>query len=303
MIATAAQKPGGQGLCRQLVVANESVRTLPTSRAVVDRAKMIYVLDGRARIKTAFGTMDVSAGDAYSIGAGNWCSVHPQPSVRIWTLYIDEEFLRSQLGWFLPDKARLRDGINPEEWEGHPVVLHPGLDILKRAEPLWRQISVLDIGAIGPEAVAVRSVMLLAHAAELFLPCLLDSAVAPSVQYVMPLGGRLTAPSSVGQIGIAVRLLRSGLAEDWSCDRLAAEVALSPSHLSRLFGALVGTSPMRLLTEFRLTEFTRIIEETDASIADAARAVGWADARVAAAWFRRRFGMTPSRYRLHPHKR
>ncbi|GAA2583950.1 hypothetical protein GCM10009862_23810 [Microbacterium binotii] len=52
-----------------------------------------------------------------------------------------------------------------------------------------------------------------------------------------------------------------------------------------------------MLIELRLTEFTRLIEETDLTITEAARSVGWNDPRVATIRFQRRYGITPSRYR------
>jgi transcriptional regulator GlxA family with amidase domain len=91
------------------------------------------------------------------------------------------------------------------------------------------------------------------------------------------------------------------MAERWTVDRLAAAVSLSRSQLTRTFTAHVGASPLRFLTEIRLTEFTRLVEETDLPIGVAARQVGWEDSRVAAAWFRRRYGISPSLYRRNPH--
>lgn len=52
-----------------------------------------------------------------------------------------------------------------------------------------------------------------------------------------------------------------------------------------------------MLIELRLTEFTRLIEETGLTITEAARSVGWNDPRVATIRFQRRYGITPSRYR------
>lgn len=60
---------------------------------------------------------------------------------------------------------------------------------------------------------------------------------------------------------------------------------------------------MRFLTELRLTTFTRLIEETNLSVARAAHAVGWSDPRIASNWFLRRYGMTPTEYRSRPHGR
>ncbi|AWD25367.1 helix-turn-helix domain-containing protein [Micrococcus luteus] len=51
----------------------------------------------------------------------------------------------------------------------------------------------------------------------------------------------------------------------------------------------------------RLTEFARLIEETDISVMRAASEVGWSDPRVASHWFHRRYGITPTQYRRTPH--
>ncbi|MGK0741836.1 helix-turn-helix domain-containing protein [Leucobacter sp. Z1108] len=91
--------------------------------------------------------------------------------------------------------------------------------------------------------------------------------------------------------------------ESWTVSRLAHAVQISRNQLTRQFVTQVGAPPMRYLTSIRLVEFTRLIDETDLSVEQAARTVGWTDPRVAAAWFTRRFGMTPSHYRLRPHRR
>ncbi|MFF2267410.1 helix-turn-helix transcriptional regulator [Cellulosimicrobium cellulans] len=91
--------------------------------------------------------------------------------------------------------------------------------------------------------------------------------------------------------------------EFWDLPTLARAATMSRAHLTRLFARHVGIAPMRYLAEIRLTEFARLVEETDLSIGQAARMVGWADPRVASARFYRRFGLTPSRFRLSPHPR
>nr|WP_243752443.1 helix-turn-helix transcriptional regulator [Leucobacter weissii] len=91
------------------------------------------------------------------------------------------------------------------------------------------------------------------------------------------------------------------MSERWTVQLLADEVALSRSHLTRLFVRHLGVAPMRFLVEIRLTEFTRFIDESDLPVATAARRVGWDDARVAAYWFKRRYGVGPTQFRRRPH--
>ncbi|MBR7551730.1 hypothetical protein KC220_24630, partial [Mycobacterium tuberculosis] len=66
------------------------------------------------------------------------------------------------MAWFLPDKTRLRAGVHPHDWDGSPLVLHPGVSTLRRVEPIWRQLRVLGNGTKSPEVVAVRTVELFA---------------------------------------------------------------------------------------------------------------------------------------------
>ncbi|GAB3613956.1 hypothetical protein GCM10027415_22960 [Humibacter ginsengisoli] len=273
------------------------------NRAIFDHAKIVYVFEGNARVETERGIVDMREGDALALGAGAWCSVRPLPQIRMWTLYVDEPLLRNQMNWLLPNPDRVQPGVHPSEWTGGPLLLRPGMAVLLRVEPLFRQVSVLRDGSVEPEVATVRALALLLRATEMLLPVLLDARRFPLAPVAdgFPIRGTLTSAASVGHVGRAVQHLRQNLAHQWNVDLLSRSVSLSRTHLTRQFTSLVGLPPMRFLNEVRLTEFTRLIEETDETIEAAARAVGWTDARVAAAWFRRRFGISPSHYRSHPH--
>lgn len=280
--------------------AVESVRAERIHRVVFGHAKIVHVLEGAARIETATGIHELTPGYAMALGAGMWCSVRPDPTVRLWTLYFDESFLRSHMRWVLADTTRVRPGVHPDAWDGSALVLQPGVDILHRIEPLWRQISLVNETA-PPEVATTRLISLFSRAVEIALPTLLADDGAVPERFVLPVRGRLAQPPIARPVRRSVVLLRSRMTEPWTVGRLAAEVAVSRAHLTRVFTQQVGVAPMRFLIETRLTEFTRLIEETDLPIADASRQVGWNDARVAAVWFRKRFGITPTQYRRHPH--
>lgn len=273
-------------------------------RVVFEHAKIVHVMEGRVRVETATGTYDLLPGAALALGTGRWCSMWPLPFARVWTLYFDEDFLRAQMSWVLPDATRVLPRVHPDSWDGTALVLWPGLDVLRRSEPLWRQISVVDQTAV-PELTATRLIALFTRTVEFTLPTfLVNTEEAPSRDRIngpFPVKGTLTRPPLPQQVRQAVDLLRSRMAEPWTVPQLAAEVATSRTHLTRLFSVHVGVAPMRFLTEVRLTEFTRLIEETELPVSVAARSVGWVDGRIAAGWFRRRFGMSPSEYRAHPH--
>ncbi|MGN6218758.1 MAG: AraC family ligand binding domain-containing protein [Microbacterium sp.] len=79
-------------------------------------AKIVHVLEGAAQVDTATGIHELTPGSAMTLGAGMWCSVRPAPTVRLWTLYFDESFLRAHMRWVLADTTRVRPGVHPDAW-------------------------------------------------------------------------------------------------------------------------------------------------------------------------------------------
>lgn len=226
-------------------------------RAVFADAKIIHVMEGRATVETTGKAHVLEAGTSFALGAGRWCSLVPEPNVRFWTVYADEEFLRAHMSWALPIRERVIRGIHPLDWTGAPVTLYPGIQYLRRIEPIWRQMSVLGGLKRPPEFTAARSVALFSRAVELSIQTFLlpsDFAVASEIPPSHPVRGNLSAPVIVGHAGRAAQILRTRMDEPWSVDKLAKEVALSRTHLSRLFTRQLGVPPMRFLTELRWTE-------------------------------------------------
>ncbi|MDN6659343.1 MAG: AraC family transcriptional regulator, partial [Acidipropionibacterium jensenii] len=261
-----------------------------------------HVMEGAVEVETERDIRRLMPGSALALGAHQWCAIRPLPCVRMWTIYAHEEFIREQMAWFLPEATRVRSGLHPHEWDGGPLVLVPGLPTLRRVEPLWRQMSVLGRGADTPEMVAIRTVELLAQWMGIVVPVFLAPDAEPSRERTWaPVTGRLTAFSAIGHVGRAVQLLHERMDEPWTTTTLARAIAISRTHLTRQFVSGTGIAPMRYLAEVRLTEFSRLIEESDCSVAHAAKVVGWTDPRTASNWFHRRYGMTPSQYRLNPH--
>ncbi|GAA5149898.1 hypothetical protein GCM10025768_13810 [Microbacterium pseudoresistens] len=283
------------------IAAIEMVRTIPSSRTVFRHVKVINVVEGSCAFETAESMHILRPGMSLALGTGKWCRVWPAPTARIWAIYADEQFWRTQMAWFLPDADRVLRGVHPLEWDGRAIVLAPGVATLQQAEPLWRQMSVIRSKAESPEVVATHTLELLARWMRLVLPTFLNAAPATPPAPWTPISGRLTDTGSIGYIGRAIQLLRRRIAEPWTIAALSRELSLSRTHLTRLFVQHAGAAPMRLLTELRLTEFTRLIEETDLSVMRAANDVGWNDPRVASHWFRRRYGTTPTQYRRTPH--
>jgi AraC family transcriptional regulator len=97
----------------------------------------------------------------------------------------------------------------------------------------------------------------------------------------------------------AVRdLLASDLAAPPSLAALAEEVGLHPSHLARLFRAQHGESIGEHGRRLRLEWVAARLACSDEGIASLAARAGFADQSHLTREFRRRFGVTPGRYRI-----
>ncbi len=279
------------------LAAIESVRSAPVGPVAFGHAKLVHVMAGQSRIVTPTGEHLLTTGDVLVLGAGVWYSAVPAPRVRTWTIYLDQEFLRSHMMWALPEPDRVRPGFHPAGWDGRALVFRAGRERLARLEPLLRRMSVIP--QRGGAAAVAALMSLFAQTAEHIVPVLVLGSNPPHPMTLIP-AGKLTGPIPAAEAQRAARLLRAGLAHPWTMDELARTVAMSKSQLTRQFTTAFGVAPMRWLAETRLTEFARLLEETALPVVVAARTVGWQDRRIAAAWFRRRYGVSPLQFRRLP---
>ncbi len=298
-----AAEPAGAEALRELipllgpVAVIESVRTRPVAPVAFKHAKIIYVTDGTSMVTTVTGRRLLGRGDVMALGGGVWCAATPRSRVRTWTVYLDAKFLREQMSWVLPDTVPLPDQKRPGLWDGTALFTRLDDAVLTKLEPVLRQMSVLsDRG--DPAAVAA----LIAGFARTVELTVCTTVPTSSVQPVVDVSGvgPLTVPMPPASVERAARMLREDFCRAWTLNELAQSVALSSSQLARRFAQHYGVTPMRWLAEIRLTEFARLIEETTLTVEQAARRVGWADRRVAAAWFRRRYGLSPTEFRARP---
>lgn len=78
---------------------------------------------------------------------------------------------------------------------------------------------------------------------------------------------------------------------------LAEEFHVSPSHLSHLFRAVTGYSPIAYLVNVRLSEAKRLLEISDLSVKEIVFRCGFSDESNFSRTFRQRTGLTPVEYR------
>ena len=98
----------------------------------------------------------------------------------------------------------------------------------------------------------------------------------------------------------ALTALHSRPAEPWSIEMLAHEAGLSRSALVRRFDRLLGVSPMRYLTTWRLHLAAKALRGEGVSIATTAEQSGYGSEEAFSRAFKRQFGSSPSAWRdLH----
>lgn len=87
------------------------------------------------------------------------------------------------------------------------------------------------------------------------------------------------------------------LAEELSLDRVAAAVSISPSYLSKVFKDVSGVNFVSYVTEVRIQESQRLLQQSGATIQEIGKLVGFNTPAYFIHQFRVRFGLTPYEYR------
>lgn len=89
------------------------------------------------------------------------------------------------------------------------------------------------------------------------------------------------------------------LDDDLSVPALARRAAMSPRTFARTFAAEVGTTPAAYVQAARVEAARRLLESTDRSTAEVARACGFGTVETMHRAFRRTVHTTPAQYRRH----
>lgn len=82
-----------------------------------------------------------------------------------------------------------------------------------------------------------------------------------------------------------------------SLAQISANAYLSPIYVSKVFKDATGESPINYLIHLRLSKASELLENSDGSIKEIARQVGYTDVYYFSKLFKKYYGMSPMHYR------
>jgi len=97
--------------------------------------------------------------------------------------------------------------------------------------------------------------------------------------------------------GPALEAIHQRPYKTWTVGSLAAEAKVSRAHFAKRFTDVMGEPPMSYLTEWRMYTAEELLSDPDLSVAEVAKAVGYADPFAFSTAFKRRRGMSPRKFR------
>lgn len=111
----------------------------------------------------------------------------------------------------------------------------------------------------------------------------------------------LNAPSDkasgFAELASALKLMQTRYTESLRIEDIATKAGLSVYQFEQRVQRLFQMSPLQLLHKLRLDEATRLLRETDMSLADIAIETGWCDQSAFTRHFSRYAGMAPGKFR------
>jgi AraC family transcriptional regulator len=109
--------------------------------------------------------------------------------------------------------------------------------------------------------------------------------------------GKAVASDRTPKAEETAELLSRTFTANWSLARIAREVGSSPFHLARSFKRAMGTTIHQHRLVLRLHASLAMLRDSRGDISRVAHDLGFSDHSHFTAAFRRRFGVTPSKYR------
>ncbi len=215
------------------------------------------------------------AGPAFSNAQGGWARVGVGEDVQI---------IGGQIALAPVSAAFVLSGLAPL------LVAPADAPGAERLLPTLRQL-VEEVAAEAPGAEAMADAL-----AQTVMVLLLRLGLSAGAGQT-PGWARALADPNLARI---LALMQGQPARAWTVADLAREAGMSRSSFSDRFGALVGQSPIAFLADWRLHLAATRLAQGHTPPSEVAAQSGYASEGALSVAFKRRFGVTPARYRRDP---
>lgn len=244
--------------------------------------EIAFILKGGARHFVVHQEERCSAGDVYIIPIGAWHGYCDSKNLEILNCLLSPSLLENELGWMRSDPI-FRTLFGLEKPQGFTPVrkLHLSASLLQKTVPLLSDLET----AVQKNRSRIELLGRILLVLDVIHTVAQKSVVEESVE---------AAHLSVQQ---AVKMLYDRISEEWTLEKLGAELRLNPSYLVRLFQSGIGISPMKFLARIRAERAATLLLSADKRIGDIGCAVGWSDPKRFATNFQKHFGLSASAYR------
>ncbi len=111
------------------------------------------------------------------------------------------------------------------------------------------------------------------------------------------IGGKSGKNNYPGHVDTVRKILDSRFNEQIDLQELAGSLYISPDYLRHIFKQELGESPLNYLIRKRLDSACELLSLSDLAVGEIARRVGLENPYYFSRIFRKRLGMTPTRYR------
>lgn len=108
---------------------------------------------------------------------------------------------------------------------------------------------------------------------------------------------RPVQPDRLNRLSDVLEQMRANLQGDWTVDRMAQSVLMSPRTFLRRFIAATGVPPGQWLIAERVAEARRLLESSAMPVEDIAARAGFGSVQVLRHHFRAKLGLSPRDYR------
>lgn len=125
-----------------------------------------------------------------------------------------------------------------------------------------------------------------------------DASAAVILPYILMKVGKSKMETGDGgrKLDFSIRHIHTHLSSSLSVEELSAMEFLSPSRYREVFKKVTGHSPIEYITLLRLRQAAELLAEGEATIEEAALAVGYTDRLYFQRVFKKHMGITPGNY-------